>query len=226
MKYPPKPGIMKYFFILILIILFFNVNFAVSQEIVARIHYSGGGDWYGNRTTFQNIFKFIEKNNQLNFAEQDDKILLSENTLYKYPMLYISGHGNIKFSFEEINNLRKYLLNGGFLWADDDYGMNTSFQREMKKVFPELNWVEIEFSHPIYNILYKFSRGLPKIHEHDGGPPKGLGIFYDGKLIAFYSLNTDISDGCEDVEIHNDPADKREQAFKMAANIIFYALSQ
>jgi len=214
------------FYLFFIFILISIPKFACAQEVVARIHYSGGGDWYGNRTTFPNIFKYIHEQQKLNLSDKEDKIILSQNTLFKYPMLYIAGHGNIKFSSAEIYNLRQYLLNGGFLWADDDYGMNTSFVREMKKVFPELDWVEVEFSHKIYHILYDFPRGLPKIHEHDGGAPKGLGLFYNGNLIAFYSLNTDISDGCEDAEIHQDPPAVREKALQMAANIIFYAISQ
>ena len=214
----------RFFIILIFIVSFFNI--VMSQDVVARIHYSGGGDWYGNRTTFINIFQYIKTHTGLNLGKKESKALLSENTMFKYPILYISGHGNIKFSVKECDNLREYLTEGGFLWADDDYGMNNSFLREMKKVFPGLSWKEIPFKHKIYQILYSFPEGLPKIHEHDGGAPKGLGLFYNGKLVAFYSLNTDISDGCEDKEIHNDPNEKRIQALKMASNIILFAISQ
>ncbi|HES59738.1 MAG TPA: DUF4159 domain-containing protein, partial [Caldithrix sp.] len=137
---------------------------------------------------------------------------------------YIAGHGNISFDEDEIIKLRSYLIHGGFLIADDDYGMNLSFRREMKKVFPELNFVELPFSHLIYHIHYHFDQGLPKIHEHDGGPPKGYGLIYEGRLVCFYSFNTDLSDGCENQEIHNDPPEKHEQALRMMVNIVLYAL--
>ena len=154
--------------------------------------------------------------------EQAHKILDPEFALT--PIAYIAGHGNISFNDAEADALRQYLVSGGFLYADDDYGMDKSFRKQMKKVFPELNFVELPFSHPIYHNVYNFNNGLPKIHEHDGGPPKGLGLIYKGRLVCFYSLNTDISDGCEDPEIHNDPPEVREQALKMALNIFVYGL--
>jgi hypothetical protein len=147
-----------------------------------------------------------------------------DESFFNYPVAYIAGHGNIKFSEEEATRLRAYLISGGFLFADDDYGMDKSFRREMKKVFPELNFIELPFDHPIYHIHYHFNQGLPKIHEHDGGPPKGLGLLYKGRLIVFYSYNTDISDGCEDLEIHKDPPEKHEEALRMGINILLYAL--
>lgn len=196
-----------------------------AQEISpVRIHYSGGGDWYGNKTTWINILE--KAHNELNISvkrqEQAHKILDPEFALT--PIAYIAGHGNISFNDAEADALRQYLVSGGFLYADDDYGMDKSFRKQMKKVFPELNFVELPFSHPIYHNVYNFNNGLPKIHEHDGGPPKGLGLIYEGRLVCFYSLNTDISDGCEDPEIHNDPPEVREQALKMALNIFVYGL--
>jgi len=138
----------------------------------------------------------------------------------------VSGHGNVKFSDEEVKRLRTFLTNGGFLHADDDYGMAESFRREMKKVFPDKDMVEIPFSHKIYHSYYDFPNGLPKVHEHDGGPPHGYGIFHEGKIVVFFSSNTDLGDGWEDQQIHNDPPEIRESALKMGVNIVFYALME
>lgn len=201
------------------------VKLTQAQEIVARIQYDGGGDWYGNQTTFINIFQFIRNETGLSLATKEGVISLKTTDCFDYPMLYIAGHGNVKFSEKEIKTLRNYLISGGFLWADDDYGMDKSFRREMKKVFPDLKWVEVPFDHPIYSFRYSFPNGLPKIHEHDGGPPKGLALFYQGRMICFYSLNTDISDGCESPEIHGDPEEKRISALRFATNLIFYCLT-
>jgi hypothetical protein len=195
------------------------------QEITpARIHYSGGGDWYGNKTTWTNILHKAQSELNLNVAFKEKDLKIADPEFFFHPLAYIAGHGNIAFSDKEAGILRQYLVSGGFLFADDDYGMDKSFRRQMKKVFPELNFVELPFSHPIYHTVYDFNNGLPKIHEHDGGPPKGLGLIYEDRLVCFYSLNTDISDGCEDPEIHNDPEEKRQQALKMALNILVYAL--
>jgi hypothetical protein len=191
---------------------------------VARIKYDGGGDWYGNKTTFINLFKKISKEIDIKTISKETTVSIMDETLFDYPIIYIAGHGNIKFLDEEIQRLRNYLCSGGFLFADDDYGMDKSFRREMKKVFPELNFVELPFSHPIYHVYYEFPGGLPKIHEHAGGPPRGLGLIYQSRLVVFYTFNTDISDGCEDPDIHNDPPDKRESALKMGLNILLYAL--
>jgi hypothetical protein len=191
---------------------------------VARIKYDGGGDWYGNKTSFINLFKKISKEIDIKTISKETTVSIMDETLFDCPIIYIAGHGNIKFSDEEIQRLRNYLGSGGFLFADDDYGMDKSFRREMKKVFPELNFVELPFSHPIYHVYYEFPGGLPKIHEHAGGPPRGLGLIYQNRLVVFYTFNTDISDGCEDPDIHNDPPDKRESALKMGLNILLYAL--
>ena len=147
-----------------------------------------------------------------------------DESFYNYPVAYIAGHGNIKLSDQEAERLRTYLISGGFLFADDDFGMDIPFRREMKKVFPELNFVELPFSHPIYNIYYEFPNGLPKIHEHEGGPPRGFGLIYKERLVVFYSFNTDISDGCEDLEIHNDPPENHLAALRMGLNILLYAV--
>lgn len=191
---------------------------------VVRIKYDGGGDWYGNRTTFVNLFDFIENNTNVRTADREVTHSVLEKDFFKYPLAYIAGHGNIKFSDQEVTRLREYLIKGGFLWADDDYGMDPYFRREMKKVFPDLDWIELPFSHQIYHLRFQFPNGLPKIHKHAGGPPKGLGLFYLGRMVVFYSFNTDISDGCENEEIHNDPPEVRRSALQMGTNILLWAL--
>jgi uncharacterized protein DUF4159 len=215
--------------ILILIIIIGTFESILCQQsindiTVVRVKYGGGGDWYGNKTTFINLFEQIKKSTKIKTSFKEVTYSIEDKEFYNYPVAYIAGHGNIKFNDNEVKKLRTYLTSGGFLFADDDYGMDVSFRREMKKVFPELNFVELPFNHKIYNQYYNFPNGLPKIHEHDGGPPKGLGLIFEGRLIAFYSLNTDLSDGCENAEIHNDPPIKRQQALRMTMNIILFAL--
>lgn len=199
--------------------------YAQQPVTVARIKYRGGGDWYGNRTTFPNLFRYMREHARVNTAPREVTTEIMDKDLFKYPITYIAGHGNIKFSDDEVARFRKYLTHGGFLWADDDYGMDPAFRREMKKVFPELPWVEIPFSHAIYHMAFDFPNGLPKIHKHAGGPPHGLALFYEGRMVVFYSFNTDISDGCEDPDIHGDPPEKRESALKMGTNILLWALT-
>jgi hypothetical protein len=218
------PGKMKnsvYIIVLFLLLPLFAQD-GVNTLRVARIKYDGGGDWYGNKTTFINLLEKIRSETGIMTQYREETVELTESSLFNFPLLYIAGHGNIRFSDEEAAQLRTYLLSGGFLFADDDYGMDAGFRREMKKVFPELNFVELPFSHPIYRQYYDFPSGLPKIHEHDGGPPAGYGLIQDGRLLVFYSFNTDISDGCEDAEIHEDPPEKRESALRMGMNILLY----
>ena len=209
---------------IVLIILTIIVTITAQDLAPVRIHYDGGGDWYGNKTTWINILERIHSETGLNVQKQEVAYKITDIEFNQFPLAYIAGHGNIFFNDEEAIKLRSYLISGGFMIADDDYGMNLSFRREMKKVFPELNFVELPFSHPIYHIYYEFNQGLPKIHEHDGGPPKGYGLIYEDRLVCFYSFNTDLSDGCENQEIHNDPPEKHEQALRMMVNIVLYAL--
>lgn len=211
-------------FILPLLFLLTSVLSAQISFTAVRIKYDGGGDWYGNRTTFANLFEQIRQNTNIRVAEKEIALSITDKDFFRYPFAYIAGHGNIKFSDAEVSRLREYLIKGGFLWADDDYGMDPSFRREMKKVFPDLEWIELPFSHEIYHVLYQFPNGLPKVHKHAGGPPHGYGLFYEGRMVAFYTFNTDISDGCEDEEIHNDPPDIRRAALQMGTNIIIWAL--
>jgi len=193
---------------------------------IARVIYEGGGDWYSNPSSLPNLLAAIRKHTGLAVDEREVQISLKSPELFNYPYLYLNGHGNIKFDEEEVARLRKYLDEGGFLHADDNYGMDKSFRREMKKVFPETDFVELPFDFPIYHTVFDFPQGLPKVHEHDGGPPKGLGIFSRGKLVVFYSLNTDLGDGWEDAEVHHDPEPIRQQALKMGVNIFLYALTR
>lgn len=191
---------------------------------VGRLKYGGGGDWYSNPSSINNLMKFIEQNTGIDCAEMDKTVELTEN-IDSFPYLYLTGHGTIDLNDEEVLILRKHLLNGGFLHADDNYGLDASFRKLVKKLFPDKKLMKVPFDHPIYSIKYKFKNGLPKIHEHDNKNPEGLGIFHNGKLILFYSYESDLGDGWEDQEVHNDPQQKRLQALKMGCNLALYYLS-
>ncbi len=192
---------------------------------IARIRYSGGGDWYSNRTSLPNLLSAFEKKLGVASARDQDVVTLKDTDLFFYPLAYINGHGNISLSPREVQTLRKYLDAGGMLWADDNFGMDPSFRRELKKVYPDKSLQEIPYDHPIYHLRTDFTAGPPKIHEHAGGPAQGLGIFVDGRLTVFYSFNTDIGDGLEDPLVHNDPVQTREAALNMALNVLLYALN-
>lgn len=191
---------------------------------IARVKYRGGGDWYTDPTSLPNLLNRVEKVLGIPTGEEARVTLLDEH-LFSYPFIYMTGHGKVKFSSEEAAKLRLYLESGGFLWADDCYGMDEYFRREIRKVFPDDELVELPFDHKIYHMVYDFDSGLPKIHEHHGGPPHGYGIIHKGRLVVFYSYNTDIGCGLEDAEVHHDPLEKREAAMKMAINIVAYALT-
>jgi hypothetical protein len=208
---------------LIFTLLFLFQN--TTDSPIARVHYDGGGDWYGNKTTFKNVFRFYEATFNQKLPLKEATVRLDEQALFSYPMIYISGHGNVLFSNLEVENLRLYLNRGGFLYIDDDFGIDPSIRRELKKVFPKNDFIELPFNHAIFQAPYKFPNGLPKVHEHAGGAPKAFGLFVGDHLVAFYSFNTDISDGCEDEQIHNDPETVRIQALKMATNILAFGLS-
>ena len=199
-------------------------SYAQSPVNVVRIKYDGGGDWYGNRTTFVNLFQFMKDNTNVVAGEREVTLGILEKDFFKYPIAYIAGHGNVKFSEKEVARLRQYLISGRFLWADDDFGMDKHFRREIEKVFPGAKWAELPFSHPIYHINYNFPNGLPKIHKHAGGPPQGLGLFYEGRMVIFYSFNTDVSDGCEDISVHDTEPAIHRSALQMGTNILLWAL--
>lgn len=198
--------------------------YSQSELTIGRLKYRGGGDWYNDPSALPNLLSFIRNETNIITASDEKKLSIMSEELYTFPLLFMTGHGKIVFSEDEAKRLRKYLEKGGFLYADDDYGMDEYFRDEMKKVFPDKEIVEIPFSHPIFHSHYKFPNGLPKIHEHDGGPPQGFGIFHEGRLIVFYSFNTNISDGWPDPQIHGDPEEVRKKAFQMGTNIFVYAL--
>ncbi len=192
---------------------------------VARIHYGGGGDWYCDPSSLPNLLDYLHS--QTGMAVTDEvQLKLTDQELHNYPYLYITGHGNLRFSDEEVLRLREFLLRGAFLHVDDNYGLDESFRREMQRVFPNRELVELPHDHLIFSSYYEFSNGLPKIHEHDNKPPQGFGIFDGDRLMVFYTYETDLGDGWEDEEVHHDPALLREAALKMGVNIIWYALTQ
>ena len=192
---------------------------------VARLHYRGGGDWYNDPSIIPNLLRFIREHTTLPTAEDEVQVSLDDEELFSYPFLFMTGHGRISFSEQEAKRLREYLENGGFLYADDDYGMDRYFRQEIKKVFPDKELVELPVSHPIYHVVFDFPKGLPKIHEHDGKPAQGFGIFHNGRLVVYYTYQTNISDGWADPEVHGDPEWIREAALKMGTNIVIYALT-
>ncbi len=197
-----------------------------SEVTIARIKYRGGGDWYNDPSIIPNMLAFLRAKTNLPTARNERYVELTDDALFTYPIVFLTGHGRIKFTEEEARRLRLYLTSGGFLYADDDYGMDKYFRAEMKKVFPEKKWVEIPFKHEIYHIFYSFPNGIPKIHEHDGGPGKAFGLFHEGRMVVFYTFNTNISDGWADPDVHKDPEEVRQTAFKMGTNIILYALTR
>ena len=210
------------FFVILLII-----PHCYSQAFtIARIHYNGGGDWYGDPSSLPNLLEYVSENTSIIVETDEYQIKLTNPDLFNHSFLYITGHGNIRFSEDEITILRNYLTKGGFLHADDNYGMDDSFRREMKKVFPSKEWIELPNDHYIFNSYFSFPNGLPKIHEHNGKPPQGLGLFEEDRLIVFYSYESDLGDGWEDSNVHNNPLEVRESALKMGVNIIWFALTQ
>ena len=199
----------------------------LSQEFsIARIQYGGGGDWYCDPSSLPNLLEYLKTNTSMSQASKEVRIKLTDSNAKQFPYLYITGHGNIRFSNNEIIALRSILSNGGFLHADDNYGMDKSFRREIKKVFPNKKFVDLPHSHPIFSSYYELKNGLPKVHEHDNRPPQALGIFENNKLVVLYTYESDLGDGWEDATVHNDPPEIRDAALKMGVNIIYYALTQ
>lgn len=193
---------------------------------IARVKYGGGGDWYGNKTSLNNLLKFLAAETNISVQDAEVYVEPSDIKLFDYQFLYVAGHGNIKLNDHDVKNLRTHLTNGGFLWCDDDYGIDKFFRREMKRVFPELDLVPLPFAHPVFHVYFDMPQGLPKIHEHDGGPPEAYGLFWKGRLVCFYSKNTDLSDGLEGPDVFpEDGADKHREALRMASNIVWYALT-
>lgn len=221
---------MQRVFLIVLICCLGVSTWALSAEPpqlkLALLKYGGGGDWYANPTALPNLARFC--NQRLDMALDVDYATVDVGSpeIFNYPFVYMTGHGNVVFSDLDAKNLRSYLIGGGFLHIDDNYGMDPFVRPAMKKVFPELDFVELPFSHPVYKQAFSFADGLPKIHLHDGQPPQGLGLFYEGRLVCFYSYESDLGNGWEDQEVHGDPEETRQAALRMGANIIQFAFNQ
>lgn len=210
-------------------ILFLSASIFSQSETgfqIARLKYSGGGDWYNDPSAEVNLLKFVQAHTNIKVKAEYKFVDIASDEIFSYPFLFLTGHGNVVFSDEEVKRLRTYLENGGFLYIDDDYGLDKPIRREMKKVFPETDFVELPFSNKIYNILYDFRNGPPKTHEHDNKPPQGFGIFIRERLAVYYTYESNPSDGWVDAEVYNDPPNKREEALKFGTNIIICALSR
>ena len=210
-----------------ILIIIFSISLLSGQSFsIARVHYNGGGDWYSNASSLPNLLRYLEKNTTISVYHKENKIKLTIENLNQNPYLYLNGHGNIKFNDDEVIALRSALVNGSFLHADDNYGMDKSFRREMKKVFPNKDFVNLPNGHPLFNSYYNFPNGLPKIHEHDNKPPQALALFEGEKMIVLYTYESDLGDGWEDGSVHQDSWPIRESALKMGVNIIYFALTQ
>jgi hypothetical protein len=203
-------------------IFFLLFSITLNAQQVAVLKYNGGGDWYSNPTALKNLIQYCNTNITTKITSKPETVETNSVEIFNYPIVFMTGHGNVFFGEDDIENLKNYLNSGGFLHISDNYGMDTYIRREMKKIFPELDFQEIPYNHPIYHQTYDFER-LPKIHEHDAKPAQGFGIFYEGRLVCFYDYESDLSDGWEDEEVHNDSKEVREKALKMGSNIIEYA---
>ena len=210
-----------------ILIIIFSIYLLSGQSFsIARVHYGGGGDWYSNASSLPNLLKYLERNTTMSVYNKENKIKLTIENLNQNPYLYLNGHGNIKFNDDEVIALRSALMNGSFLHADDNYGMDKSFRREMKKVFPNKEFVNLPNNHPVFDSYYDFPNGLPKVHEHDNKPPQALALFEGGKMIVLYTYESDLGDGWEDGSVHQNPWPIRESALKMGVNIIYFVLTQ
>jgi len=193
---------------------------------IARVKYQGGGDWYNDPSAEVNLLNFVQQNTNIKVDARYQFVDLASDEIFSYPFLFMTGHGNIVFSKDEVFKLRTYLENGGFIYIDDDYGLDNAVRREMKKVFPQDDFVELPFNYGLYHSFYKFENGPPKTHEHDKNSPRGFGIFVNNKLAVYYTFESNPSDGWADASVHNDPPEKREEALQFGTNIVVWALSQ
>lgn len=217
--------IMKSFITTAVILLVTNI--ILGQEFsIARVNYGGGGDWYCDPSSIPNILNYLTKNTSIKADHDEYRIKLTTKELRGHPYLYMTGHGNIRFTDEEIIQLREYLMGGGFLHTDDNYGLNTSFRREMKRVFPDRDFVELPHDHAVFHSYFDMPNGLPKIHEHDGKPPQLFALYNEDRIMVIYSYESDLGDGWEDEEVHNNPPELRVAALQMGVNIIYFALTQ
>ena len=215
---------------LIFIVFLFGVlsfSFIAPSYKLAKLKYNGGGDWYANRTALSNLISFCNKNLGTNFEKDEAIVEAGSSDIFNYPFVYLTGHGNIVFSDQEAANLRKYLMGGGFLHIDDNYGLDKFIRPQMKRVFPELDFQELPANHILYNQKFKFPSGLPKIHEHDGKRPQGMALIYQGWVVCFYTFESDLGNGWEDSGTYaGDSEESRQRALKMGSNLIQYALTQ
>ena len=211
-----------------LIILFSVLNIGQTQDPfqITRLKYNGGSDWYNGQSEEVNLLNFIATNTNIKVNPQYSFVSISSDDIFSHPFLFMTGHGNIIFSDDEAVRLRKYLENGGFLYVDDDYGLDKAFRREIKKVFPYKELKELPFNYGLYNVFYQFPNGVPKIHKHDGKPPQGFGIFINKRLVVYYTYESNLSDGWDDQPVHNNPQSKRIEALKFGTNLIIWALTQ
>lgn len=212
-----------HFFVLVLIIHITSLLSFAQQT--ATIEYKGGGDWYANPTAVPNLIQFCNKNIHTKIDEKHTSVKPNSIDIFNYPILFITGHGNILFEEESVENLRNYLTSGGFIHISDNYGFDTYVRREFKRIFPNLEFKEVPYNHPIYHQSFNFDTGVPKIHEHDGKPGQGYGLFYENRLVCFYDYESDLSDGWESPAVHNDPPEVRLKALQMGANIIQFAFT-
>ena len=191
---------------------------------IGRLHYDGGGDWYANPSSLPNLLDAIGERTALQTVQDEKVVTLKDDDLWGIPYIYMTGHGNVAWSESDLTTLRYYLRQGGFLHIDDNYGMDASIRRELTRLFPDQPIVEVPLDHPLYHLIYDFPKGIPKIHQHDGKPAQGFGIFLDGRLAVYYSYQSDLGDGWEDPEVHKDPPEKREAALRMGVNLFAYAV--
>ncbi|MBO6621563.1 MAG: DUF4159 domain-containing protein [Balneola sp.] len=216
-------------FLLTVVFIFFQPS-AFSQSSsefeIARAKYRGGGDWYNDPSSLSNLINFVQNQFSISIKSEYKDVSLGSSDLHSYPFVFLTGHGNISVNSSEANNLKTYLDNGGFLYIDDDYGIDEHVRKMMQQVYPEEEFIEIPYSHPIYNNVFNFGNGLPKVHEHDNQSPKGFGLFKNGRMVVFYTYESNLADGWADPEIHNNPESVRQQALRMGANILVYALTE
>lgn len=217
---------LKYTLLIALLLLINITSHSQGSYKIGLLKYSGGGDWYANPTSLPNLIKFCNKKLKTNIAKEPVTVEVGSPEIFNYPFLHMTGHGNVIFSSSDMKNLRNYLIGGGFLHVDDNYGMDKYIRRELNKLFPDNKLIELPFNHEIFHQTYNFKNGLPKIHEHDGKKPQALGIIIDNRLVCLYTYECDLGDGWEDEEVHHDSPEKHTQALKMGANIIQYVFSK
>jgi hypothetical protein len=218
---------MKNTIFILLTALFLGLSTSAQAPLrIALLKYGGGGDWYADPTALPNLIGFCNKQLGTNIHPSHDIVDVGSTDIFNYPFVHMTGHGNVEFTMQEAQNLRKYLIAGGFLHIDDNYGMDPYVRPQMSKVFPELEFIELPVNHEIYNQHFTFTEGLPKIHEHDGKPPQGFGLFLEGRMVCYYTYETDLSDGWEDAEVHNNTPEMRRKALQMGANLLQYVFTQ